>query len=359
MTAGNGSRHPVPLDRKGVVMLSGGLDSTLAARILLGQGIALTGLYLSAPWGCCDKTQAMKAARLLGIEFLTVKLTQEYIGVIRDPKYGYGSSMNPCIDCRIYMFEKARALLPRVGASFLVTGEVLGQRPMSQMRNNLTLIEERAGMKGRIVRPLSAKVLPPSIPEQAGVIDRGRLYGITGRSRKEQMALAEAFGIVDYPNPAGGCMLTDRQFGRRVKDLFDHQTEIGLEDMELLRLGRQFRAGPEAKWIIGRNEAENKTLREYLAPGRCLLEPQEFPGPSALLIGPPNDDLIRLGVGLITRYTRPDKLPPGSRVTFRVGASRDGSALPSAGGSNGNGIAESRPLEASPPEEALERMRIG
>ena len=339
------------MNKRAVVMLSGGLDSTLAAKIMLDQGVELTGVYLSAPWGCCDKTKAMKVASALGIDFQVIKMTQEYIGVIRKPKYGYGSSMNPCIDCRIYMFDKVKELMARIDASFLVTGEVLGQRPMSQMRHSMSLIEGRAGLERRVVRPLSAKALPPTLPEEAGVVDREKLYGITGRSRKVQMELAQQFGILDYPNPAGGCLLTDQGFGRRVKDLFDHQEEIDLEDMELLRLGRHFRPGPAHKLIVGRNEQENATLEEYLAPGRVLFRPESFVGPSILLVGPPSDDVNALALRVIAHYTRPDKLTDRPTVTMRFGVGR-GEGTPEA-------PAQVVPLAGTIGPEDLERMRVG
>ena len=329
-------------------MISGGLDSTLAAKLMLEQGVQLVGLYLSAPWGCCDKTQAMKVARTLGIDFMVVKLTQEYIRVIRNPKYGYGSSMNPCVDCRIYMFQKAKELMSQVGASFLVTGEVLGQRPMSQMRNSMFRIEEDAGLSRQVVRPLSAKVLPVTIPEEQGLVDRERLHGITGRSRKIQMELATQLRILDYPNAAGGCLLTDQEFGRRVKDLFRHQEEVDLEDMELLRVGRHFRADQATKLIVGRNEEENRTLQEYLAPGRLLLSP-DFAGPSVLLIGPPNDEVRRLAVRIIAHYSRADKLPPQPVVACQVGMPREEGQEP---------MVENLPLENGLASEELERMRI-
>jgi len=337
------------VNKKAVAMVSGGLDSTLAAKIMLDQGVELTGIYLSAPWGCCDKTVAMKAARTLGIDFLVIKMTDEYINVIRNPKYGYGSSMNPCIDCRIYMFEKVKDVMAKIGASFLVTGEVLGQRPMSQMKNSMALIEDRAGLKGLVVRPLSAKAMEPSLPELAGVVDREKLYGITGRSRKEQMALAIRFGLLDYPNPAGGCLLTDQEFGVRVKDLFDHQDKIDLEDMELLRWGRHFRASPSTKLIVGRNEQENATLGEYLAPGRVLFQPDQFSAPSVLLLGPPDESMNGLALKMIYRYTKPEKRPAEAKVLVKIGVPRGEAPLQG----------ESVTLKESIAPEELEKMRIG
>jgi len=336
--------------KKAVVMLSGGLDSTLAAKIMIDQGVDLTGVYLSAPWGCCDKTVAMKAAHSLGIPFLVIKMSDEYINVIRNPKYGYGSSMNPCIDCRIYMFEKVKEVMAKIGASFLVTGEVLGQRPMSQMKNSLTLIEDRAGLNRLVVRPLSAKVLEPTLPEELGVVDREKLYDITGRSRKPQMELAARLGIINYPNPAGGCLLTDQQFGIRVKDLFEHQEKIDLEDMELLRWGRHFRVNDSTKLIVGRNEQENGTLLEYLAPGRVLFQPDQFAAPSVLLVGPPDDNANQLALRMIAHYTRPDKRPAEARVRMRVGVPRQEGAEP---------LEESCFLGEPVGQDELDKMRVG
>lgn len=338
------------MNKKAVVMVSGGLDSTLAAKVMLEQGIDLTGVYLSAPWGCCDKTVAMKAAHSLGIPFLVVKMTEEYIGVIRKPKYGYGSSMNPCIDCRIYMFEKVKEIMERIGASFLVTGEVLGQRPMSQMRNSMLLIEEQAGLKGRVLRPLSAKALEPTLPEQAGVVDREKLHNITGRGRKPQMELAQQLGILEYPNPAGGCLLTDQLFGLRVKDLFDHQDKIDLEDMELLRFGRHFRPNGATKLIVGRNEAENGTLAEYLAPGRVLFQPTGFGAPSVLLVGPPDDSMNTLALRVISHYTKPEKRPAEAKVKVKIGQPRGGTSAP---------MEETVLLAGDIAQDELEKMKVG
>lgn len=340
------------MNKKAVVMISGGLDSTLAARIMLEQGVELCGVYLSAPWGCCDKTKALKVARMLGIDFMVVKMSQDYINVIRAPKYGYGSSMNPCVDCRIYMFEKAKVLMEEIGASFLVTGEVLGQRPMSQMKNSLGLIEKDAGLSRLVVRPLSAKVMPVTLPEEEGVVDREQLYGITGRSRKPQMELAKQFGILDFPNPAGGCLLTDQQFGNRVRDLFDHQEKIDFEDMELLRVGRHFRLDERTKLIVGRNEQENATLEEYLAPGRLLFKPTGFGGPSVLTIGPPSQEMEQTALRLVGHYAGKSKLTREARITCHVGQPREEN--------KGNGLSESFPVEGLEKldEAVLSKIRI-
>lgn len=307
-----------PMKPKAVAMISGGLDSTLAARIVLEEGVELCGVYLSAPWGCCDKTKALKVASLLQIDFMVIQMEKDYIDVIRHPRYGYGSSMNPCVDCRIYMFKKVKELMASIGASFLVTGEVLGQRPMSQMRHALSLIEQQAGLDRCVLRPLSAKLLPITIPEEKGWVDRNRLYDICGRSRKRQMELALRYGILDYPTPAGGCLLTDRQFGERVRDLFEYQEEIDLTDMELLRIGRHFRIGKESKLIVGRNEAENRTLQTYLAEGRVLIEPVNFPGPSVLLIGTLEEEARQWALRLIRHHTPTHKLPLQPKVRIQM-----------------------------------------
>lgn len=336
------------MNKKAVALISGGLDSTLAARLMLEQGVELVGLYLSAPWGCCDKTTAMKVAGELGIPFMVIRMSDEYVKVIRNPKYGYGSSMNPCIDCRIYMFHKAKDLMEEVGASFLVTGEVLGQRPMSQMPRSMQIIEKDSGLSRLIVRPLSAKVLPITLAEESGVVDRERLCDITGRSRKPQMELARRFGILDYPNPAGGCLLTDKEFGNRVRDLFEHQEEIDLEDMELLRFGRHFRVNPDSKLIVGRNEAENRTLEEYLSTGRLLLRP-DFSGPSVLVLGPPNDEVKYLALKTIAHYTKPEKRPEAPRVICQVGVAR---------GEGQEILSEELPLPDGIDADTLEKMKI-
>jgi len=337
----------VELNRKGVAMISGGLDSTLAVKILQAQGITLTGLYFSLPWGCCDETRALKTAKALGIEFVMRNMiTPDYLKLLRKPRYGYGAGMNPCVDCRIYMFKEAQALMEEIGASFLVTGEVLGQRPMSQMSRSIALIEKRSGLTGLIVRPLSAKKLAPTLPEKAGVIDREALCGIVGRSRRDQIKLAAQYGINDYPNAAGGCLLTDQHYGGRLKDLFGHQQEVTAGDMELLRIGRHFRVNDETKLIVGRNEKENGMLAAHLAPGRMLLEPHGFSGPSALLEGSISDAARQLAVRAIAKYTPTEKLTPEAVVNCRTGMSC--SASPH----------QTLPLEEGIGQQELDRMRI-
>lgn len=286
---------------KAVSLLSGGLDSTLATKIVLNQGIEVVGLHFAMPWGCCDRTAAYAAANLFGIPIMVFKMQEDYLDVIRQPTYGYGRAMNPCVDCRIHMYRKAKVYMESINASFLITGEVLGQRPKSQMRESLKIIERDCGLERRILRPLSAHVLLPTIPEEEGMVDRSRLLGISGRSRRIQMALAEEEGIRNYPTPAGGCLLTDEAFSRKVKDLFHHTEDLTVEEMELLRIGRHFRLNPEAKLIVGRNESENDIL-EYYGSSRPFYRPLNFSGPSALVSGRIQECAEPLVASFIFRY---------------------------------------------------------
>lgn len=305
-----------PLSRKAVVLLSGGLDSTLAARLMLEQGIALHGLYFSMLWGCCDRTQALASADALGIPLLVYKVQEDYLQIVRQPKYGYGTQLNPCVDCRIYMFSIARRYMEELGASFVVTGEVFGQRPMSQQRRSLAIIEAEAGLEGRLLRPLSARLLEPTLPELLGVVDRARLLAVQGRSRREQIALAATRGITDYAQPAGGCLLTNAEFATKVKDLLAHEEQPGAWDMELLTIGRHFRLGPATKAVLGRNETENGLLEVYHRPGKTTLVAPQFAGPSALVVGPFTPEARQLTLVLIGRYTKLEKVS-GDPLGFR------------------------------------------
>ncbi len=293
------------MNPKAVSLLSGGLDSTLATKVVLNQGIEVIGLHFAMPWGCCDRTAAYTAAKLFGIPIMVFKMGEDYLEVIQHPKYGYGRAMNPCVDCRIHMYRKAKHYMKTIGASFIVTGEVLGQRPKSQMLGSLRIIERDCGLEGLILRPLSAHVLEPTLPEREGIVDRTKLLGITGRSRHIQMTLAQEEGIRNYPTPAGGCLLTEDAFARRVKDLFEHSQTLGIEDMELLRIGRHFRLNPFTKLIVGRNESENDIL-EYYGHSRLLFHPVNFPGPSTLVVGGDGVETERVAASLIHRYSARD-----------------------------------------------------
>jgi tRNA U34 2-thiouridine synthase MnmA/TrmU len=212
--------------------------------------------------------------------------------------------MNPCIDCRIFMLKKAKAYMEESGASFIVTGEVLGQRPMSQRRDAMRLIEKEAGLEGLILRPLSAQFLPVTLPEREGWIDREKLLNIQGRSRKPQMKLAEQFNIRDYPCPAGGCLLTDPGFARRIRDLMEHQYDFSLNDVHLLKFGRHFRLSPTVKLVVGRNEEENQKIETFSLAGDVLLKTVSYPGPVSLLRGEADEMERERAASITARYSK-------------------------------------------------------
>ncbi|MBI3321387.1 MAG: hypothetical protein HYZ91_03865 [Candidatus Omnitrophica bacterium] len=311
------------MERKCIALISGGLDSALAAKLMLEQGIEVQGLYLSLSWGCCDKEKAVAIAQQLGIPLMVLSVGDAYLDVIRKPKYGYGVGMNPCVDCRIYMFRIAKRYLEELGAGFVVTGEVLGQRPMSQMRRPLEIIEAESDLEGLLLRPLSAQLLEPTLPELLGVVDRNRLLRIAGRSRQEQLAFVKTRGISGYATPAGGCLLTDEHFAKKAQDLFAHEEHPTTKDMELLTIGRHFRIHPGTKVIVGRNELENLMLEGHAQRGYTCLRP-DFAGPAALVVGAWSDADRALAVSLILQHTKAEKLPEGP-LGFRITPAPDGS----------------------------------
>ncbi len=308
------------MEKKCVALISGGLDSALAAKLMLEQGVEVQGLFLSMSWGCCEKEKAQGCAQQLGIPLMILSVGDAYLDVIRAPKYGYGTAMNPCIDCRAYMFRIAKRFMEEIGAGFVVTGEVLGQRPMSQMRRPLSIIEAESGLEGLLLRPLSAQLLDPTLPELLGIVDRERLLRIAGRSRHEQIDLAAVNRISGYSTPAGGCLLTDEQFARKAKDLFEHEDKPTTKDMELLAIGRHFRLGPRTKVILGRNELENLLLEGHAAEGYTCIRPK-FAGPAALVAGESTDEAQRTVLSLILQFTKEAKRPEGALEFWRNGTS--------------------------------------
>jgi tRNA-specific 2-thiouridylase len=283
-------------------LLSGGLDSALAAALLLEQGLEVVGLHLESPTSC--RSDARDVARDLGIPLEIRDKGDEYLRLLREPRWGYGRNMNPCVDCRVFMFRRARACFEELGVDFLFTGEVLGQRPMSQLREKIRLIDRQSGLEGLVLRPLSACLLPESKPERRGWVDRSRLLAISGRSRHVQLAEAARLGLKRYQSPGGGCRLTDAAFSRKLRDLFAHSRAADVEtaDVALLAIGRHFRLGPALKIVLGRNATENARLAALQGERRWLVEPEGFVGPSALVCGLRDEASLEQATELIARY---------------------------------------------------------
>jgi tRNA U34 2-thiouridine synthase MnmA/TrmU len=293
------------MKHKAVGLLSGGLDSILACRMMLEQGMEVLAINFISPFCTCTRNgcrhQASKVAEELGIAIKVMPTGQDYIEMVKHPKHGRGSHMNPCIDCRIFTFSRARAYADEVGAAFVFSGEVLGQRPMSQHLRAMLMIEQESGLEGRLLRPLSARLLEPTLPEQTGIVDREKLLAVEGRSRKVQMETAVSYGINDYPCPAGGCLLTDAQFAARLEEAFAHGEDRPRE-VELLKIGRHFRLPGGAKVVVGRNEPENDVLRRLMIEGDVILEAADFPGPVTLLRRMKNKGDLTNAAGICGRY---------------------------------------------------------
>lgn len=293
---------------KAVALLSGGLDSTLAVKLMKEQGIEVKAVAIKTPFcdfdcghGCGFRVK--EVADRLGVELKTFYLGEEYLEMLKHPKHGYGSGMNPCIDCREMMFRVAKDYMKEIDAKFIITGEVLEQRPMSQNPRALKIIEQESGLEGKVLRPLSAKHLPETEAEKNGLVKREQLLSIKGRTRKTQIELAKKFGITDYPNSAGGCLLTDPQFARKVKDLYAYNEKPTLNDTELLKVGRHFRIAENTKLIVGRNKDENDIITSLALPDDLLIEVRDHKGPVALLRGSNDENTIQLASSIVHRYS--------------------------------------------------------
>ncbi len=306
---------------KAIALLSGGLDSTLAAKMVMEQGVELEAVNFMTVFCTCTQRGAtclasQKAVEALGIPLKVWNVSEEYLSLVKDPRHGYGRNMNPCIDCRIFMLKKAKAYMEESGAAFIITGEVLGQRPMSQRRDAMRQIEKEAGLEGLILRPLSAKALAVTVPEKEGWVDREKLLRVEGRSRKPQMALAEHYGIHDYPCPAGGCLLTDPGFAKRMRDLMAHDRGFSLNDVHLLKVGRHFRFSRGSKLVVGRQEDENKKIQTFAQGEDILFKVSSFPGPLSLLRGEVDDRDIEKAAGVTVHYSKA-KDQRNIEVTYR------------------------------------------
>lgn len=316
------------MNKKCVLLYSGGLDSTIAAYVLKDQGVELFPFKMKTPFcQCSDHSRCLNLTSNLGLKLNYYFAKKEYIDIIFNPKHGYGSGMNPCVDCRIFLFKKAKEYMTEIGARFIATGEVIGQRPMSQQMWQMKLIEKEAEVEGLVLRPLSAKLFPETIPEKNGLIERNKLLSIKGRGRKEQIALAKKYGVEDISTGCG-CLLTDKNFVRKLKTFLYHFDNYEIEDIELLRYGRHFyfsinnnslfchsELGTEPQYkyfdttkiILGRNEPENKILAQSYNPEKHLLIEPDFPGPSALCYLNSKIDktkLINITYDFIKKYSK-------------------------------------------------------
>jgi len=306
---------------RAVALLSGGLDSTLATRIVMEQGVEVEAVNFRTMFACC-KDDAARVARELGVRLTVVEAGDDYVELIREPKYGYGKGANPCIDCRIYMFQIAARFMEDVGAEFVISGEVLGQRPKSQKRRDLMTISAQSGLRDRLLRPLSARLLPRTLPEREGWVDRRKFFSFVGRNRKPLIELAKQYGMRDIPSPSTGCSLTETSFAGKVHDLVRVDPDSQRWDFELLNLGRHIRLDRQTKVVVGRREEENLALEHmYERPenrASLLLAPRGFKGPTALVVGPANETTLRRAGGLVLRYSKHFD-PQGATVRLREG----------------------------------------
>jgi tRNA-specific 2-thiouridylase len=294
---------------RAIALYSGGLDSTLAILAVLRQGIEVTAVTFLNHFGCeiSDRSSCSRdpyaAATRFGFEVKLCHLSEKFIEIVKHPKFGHGKNMNPCMDCRILMLKEAKEFMAMTGAEFIITGEVLGQRPMSQRRDALNIIDREAGLKGGVLRPLSAKLLKPTAVEERGVVRRDLLYAFGGRSRKPQIALAAEFGLTTYPAPAGGCLLTEPNYANRLAELLAHDPDPSLADLHLLRLGRHFRVAQGFKVVVGRDQRENAALTTLADRETTVLRVPDCGSPVTLVRGCEDDDVIRFAASVCARYS--------------------------------------------------------
>ena len=286
---------------KALCAFSGGLDSLLASVLVRAQGVDVLAIFFETPFFSSARARISAAAVNLPIKI--VDITHRHLSMLQDPKHGFGGHTNPCIDCHALTIRITGEMLQEEGASFVITGEVVGQRPMSQNIKALSMVECESGLQGLLLRPLSAKRLQPTIPEKRGWIDREKMMGFSGRSRKPQMELAERLHIEEYPSPAGGCLLTDEVFSRRLKDLLSARPDFELREIELLKVGRHFRFGPNTKLVVGRNKKENQTIHTLWKESDLLLSTISVPGPTVLVSGDVSPELADLAASMTVSYS--------------------------------------------------------
>lgn len=314
------------MKRKALALLSGGLDSTLAVKVMLDQGIEVEALNFTSPFCTCTgknagcKSEAVRVAEEFGIPIKVLHKGVEYLEIVRNARFGYGKGMNPCIDCRIFLLRKAREYMVESGADFVITGEVLGQRPMSQRRDTLNTIERESGLAGLLLRPLSARHFAPTIPELEGWVDREKLLAFSGRSRTKQIALADELDVKNYPCPAGGCLLAEPAFVPKVRDIFAHSAGLDVRDFRLLKLGRHFRLGPATKVIIARDETENRLVEAAARQGEPVIQWLEGGSPTGVVLGVVDDTLLETASRILLRYTR---APADRNCSLQVSSNGD------------------------------------
>lgn len=287
---------------RALALISGGLDSILAAKLVKEQNIDVIGICFVSAFFTHDN--AIKMVEQIEIPLKVVDFTEEHFKMLKNPKHGYGKNMNPCIDCHAMMMKYAGRLLKELDADFIITGEVLNQRPMSQNMKSLDIVKKESGFEEFILRPLSAKALPPTRMELEGLVDREKLMDINGRSRKAQMELAKGWGINDYPSPAGGCRLTEPGFASRLRDLIEHNKDCGAEDVEILKYGRHFRINARIKIISTRDEREGDLIKPLIKRDDYIFEAVDFNGSLIILQGIPQEDDIEMAARICGRYCK-------------------------------------------------------
>ncbi len=318
--------------RKVVALLSGGLDSQLAVKMMQSQGFEVSAVAIKTPF--CDFDcgrgcgfEIRERADTLGVNLKTVYLGDEYIEMLKNPKHGFGSGMNPCIDCRSMMFKAAKKHMDEIGADFIISGEVLGQRPMSQHGPALKTIERESELEGYIVRPLSGALLPKTIPEENGLIKRENLGMVRGRTRRMQLQMAQEYGIENPPNAGGGCLLTDPAFAIRAKDLFAHTDNPTTNDIDLLKIGRHFRLDKTTKLIVGRNQDENNMIKALALPDDMVFYAKDHVGPNTLLRGDSIENYKQITAAITLRYSDAPKETPGIVIIEKADAKSEISVI--------------------------------
>jgi tRNA-specific 2-thiouridylase len=284
---------------RAIALLSGGLDSLLAVKVLQEQGIEVVGLTFESPF--FGPKNAKRGAEQLGIELIVKDISEEELELVKNPPHGFGKQMNPCIDCHAQMFRKAGEMLSE-GYDFIATGEVLGERPMSQNLGSLNVVARNSGYADLLLRPLSAKRLKPTKPEREGLVDRERLLDLEGRSRKPQLELAKKFGIKSYVQPAGGCLLTDPQYSIRLKELLKFDPDATVDDAKLLGMGRHFRSRNGAKIVVGRDKGDNERIRAFAKGGDVVIVSDITPGPTAIVRGSGGEEDVELAARIVASF---------------------------------------------------------